>query len=251
VRVEPDDRGPECADDADSTFAAVRRRLFGIAYRVLGSDEAEDVVQETWLRWRASDREAVRNPAAFLARTTTHLALNVAQSARSRREKYVGQWLPEPVDTHDDPALGAERSEALELAVLLLLEKLGPRERAVYVLSEAFAYSYAEIAEMLEISEANARQLASRARRFLAGERRRAVSVEEHRRLFDAFLSAARAGGPVNDPLAERCSRKTPRIKAKCWEPCGFLTGNPAEKDLVSSDDSQLFVPRSPRQRRA
>jgi RNA polymerase sigma-70 factor, ECF subfamily len=193
--VDATGRERERPDDADATYAALRPRLFGIAYRVLGSSaEAEDVVQETWLHWRACDRAAVRNPAAFLATTASHLALNIAQSARSRRESYVGQWLPEPVDTHDDPALGAERSEALELAVLQLLEKLRPRERAVYVLSEAFAYSYAQIAGMLQISEANARQLASRARRFLAGERRRAVSAEEHRRLFDAFLTAARAG---------------------------------------------------------
>ena len=108
------------------------------------------------------------------ATTTTRLALNVAQSARSRRETYVGQWLPEPVDTREDPALGAERSEALELAVLLLLEKLRPRERAVYVLSEAFDYSYAQVAETLEITETNARQLASRARKFLARARRQA-----------------------------------------------------------------------------
>ena len=181
--------------DADPTFAALRPRLFGIAYRVLDSSaEAEDVVQETWLRWRASDRRAVRNPAAFLGTTTTRLALNVAQSARSRRETYVGQWLPEPADTHDDPEQDAERSEALELAVLQLLEKLRPRERAVYVLSQAFGYSYAQIAEMLQITQANARQLASRARKFLGGERRRAVSAEEHRRMFQAFLAAARAG---------------------------------------------------------
>lgn len=178
--------GPNLDED-DPTFAPLRPRLFGIAYRVLGSSaEAEDVVQETWLRWQACDHNAVRNPAAFLGTTATRLALNVAQSARSRRETYVGQWLPEPVDTHDDPALGAERSEALELALLLLLVKLKPRERAVYVLSEAFDYSYAQIAKMLGITEANARQLASRARKFLGGERRRAVSSEEHRRLFDA-----------------------------------------------------------------
>jgi RNA polymerase sigma-70 factor (TIGR02957 family) len=193
--VDAGDRRPERPDDADATFAALRPRLFGIAYRVLGSwVEAEDVIQEAWLRWQASDHDAVRDPAAFLATTTTRLALNVAQSARSRRETYVGQWLPEPVDTRDDPALGAERNEALELAVLLLLEKLRPRERAVYVLNEAFDYSHGQIAEMLEITEANARQLASRARKVLARERRRAVSAQEHRRLLDAFLTAARAG---------------------------------------------------------
>jgi RNA polymerase sigma-70 factor (ECF subfamily) len=189
------DREPARPDDADPTFAALRPKLFGIAHRVLGgSAEAEDVVQEAWLRWRASDRNAVRSPAAFLATTTTRLALNVAQSARSRRETCVGQSLPEPVDTRDDPARSAERSEALELAILLLLERLRPRERAVYVLSEAFDYSYAQIAEALQLSEANARQLASRARKFLGGERRRAVSAEDHRRLLDAFLAAARAG---------------------------------------------------------
>jgi RNA polymerase sigma-70 factor (ECF subfamily) len=195
MRVEAGHREPERPDDADSTFAALRPKLFGIAYRVLGSlAEADDVIQDTWLRWRARDRDAVRDPAAFLATTTTRLALNIAQSARSRRETCVGQWFPEPVDTHDDPALGAERSEALELAVLLLLEKLRPRERAVFVLGEAFDYSYAQIAEMLGISEPNARQLASRARKFLASKRRWTVSTEEHRRLFESFLAAARAG---------------------------------------------------------
>ena len=193
--MEPGDRELDRPDDDDPTFAALRRKLFGIAYRVLGtSAEAEDIVQETWLRWQACDRNAVRNPAAFLGTTTTRLALNVVQSARSRRETYVGEWLPEQVDTDDDPSLGAERSEALELAVLQLLEKLQPRERAVYVLSEAFDYSYAQIAEMLHLTEANARQLASRARKSLGGERRRAVSAEEHRRLFETFLAAARAG---------------------------------------------------------
>jgi RNA polymerase sigma-70 factor (ECF subfamily) len=183
------------ATDADPTFASLRPRLFGIAYRVLGSSaEAEDVVQETWLRWRGSDRNGVRNPAAFLATTTTRLALNVVQSARSRRETHVGSWLPEPVDTRDDPELGAERSEALELAVLLLIEKLRPRERAVYVLSEAFDYSYAQIAEMLQLTEVYARQLASRARKSLGAERRQPVSAEDHRRLLDGFLAAARAG---------------------------------------------------------
>ena len=182
-------------DHAVATFSGLRPRLFGIAYRMLGrAAEAEDVVQEVWLRWQGTDRSLVRDPAGFLATTTTRLALNVAHSARSRRETYVGQWLPEPVDTRDDPALGAERSEALELAVLLLLEKLRPKERAVYVLSEAFDYSYAQIAEMLQLTEANARQLASRARKFLGGERRQAVSADEHRRLLDGFLAAVRAG---------------------------------------------------------
>jgi RNA polymerase sigma-70 factor, ECF subfamily len=102
--------------------------------------EAEDIVHDAWLRWQAADRSVVLNAQAFLATTTTRLAINFAQSARSRRETYVGPWLPEPVDTSADPALGAERGEAVELAVLLLLEKLSPKERAAYVLREAFDY---------------------------------------------------------------------------------------------------------------
>jgi RNA polymerase sigma-70 factor (ECF subfamily) len=104
-------------DDAADTFAAVRPRLFGIAYRMLGSwTEAEDVVQEAWLRWQHTDRTVVQNPGAFLATTTTRLALNVAQSARARRETYIGPWLPEPVDTRADPTIGAERDEAVEFS---------------------------------------------------------------------------------------------------------------------------------------
>lgn len=193
--VEAGDPNVECLDDAHSTFAAVRPRLLGIAYRILGSSaEAEDVVQEAWLRWQASDRAVVRDPSAFLATATIRLALNVAQSARSRREVYVEQWMPEPVDMRADPAMGAEQSEALERAVPLLLEKLRPKERAVYVLVEAFDYSYAEIAEILQLSEVNTRQLASRARKSLATGRRQPVSAVEHRRFLEAFLAAARAG---------------------------------------------------------
>jgi RNA polymerase sigma-70 factor, ECF subfamily len=182
-------------DHAATTFSGLRRRLFGIAYRMLGSAaEAEDVVQETWLRWQATDRSVVRDAGAFLATTTARLAINSAQSARSRRETYVGQWLPEPVDTSSDPELGAERGEALEFGVLRLLEALTPAERAAYVLKEAFDYSYAQIAEVLNVQEANARQLASRARKHLSSERREEVSAAEYETLLDAFLNAARTG---------------------------------------------------------
>ncbi len=182
-------------DDAATVFATVRGRLFGIAYRMLGSAlEAEDIVQETWLRWQTTDRAVVRDPAAFLATTTTRLAINSATSARARRETYVGPWLPEPVDTSADPALGAERGAALEMAVLVLMEKLSPTERAAYVLREAFDYPYSRIAEVVEVSEAAARQLVSRARKHLADGRRRPVGGAERRRLLDAFLVAARAG---------------------------------------------------------
>lgn len=178
-----------------ATFESVRPRLFGIAYRMLGTvSEAEDLVQEAWLRWQGADRDAVREPAAFLATTVTRLALTELDSARVRRERYVGPWLPEPVDTSADPALGAERAEALSFAVLVLLEKLTPAERAAYVLHEAFDYPYRQVAEVLEISEANARQLGSRARTHLAGARTASVSEAERQRLLAAFIAAAQDG---------------------------------------------------------
>lgn len=180
---------------AADSFQRLRPRLFGIAYRVLGSVvEAEDVVQEVWLRWQRADREPVLDPGAFLAKTTTRLAINVAQSARVRREAYVGPWLPEPVDTGTDPQLGAERGEALELAVLLVMEKLNPVERAAYVLREAFDYGYGEIAQFLELNQANVRQIVSRARKRLADGRREPVDTAQHRRLLEAFVAAARDG---------------------------------------------------------
>ncbi|MFG2632156.1 RNA polymerase sigma factor SigJ [Streptomyces sp. NPDC048473] len=182
-------------DEAVSTFVRLRPRLFGIAYRVLGSaTEAEDVVQDAWLRWDRTDRSVVVDPAAFLARTATRLAINVAQSARLRRETYLGPWLPEPLDTSADPAVGAQRAEALELAVLLLLQKLGPTERAAYVLREAFDYPYAQIADILRLSVVNARQIVSRARKHLAAEQREPVGFAEHRRLLEAFIAAAQSG---------------------------------------------------------
>src|SRR5215813_8927554 len=182
-------------DGGLSAFFQARPRLFGIAYRMLGSvAEAEDIVQDVWLRWQTTNRGVVENPAAFLATTTTRLCINAAQSAHSRRETYVGPWLPEPVDTSSDPTLGAERGEALTLAVLLLLEKLSPTERAAYVLREAFDYEYAQIADILQLEEANARQLVSRARKHIADGRRAPVSSAEQRRLLAAFIDAAQKG---------------------------------------------------------
>jgi RNA polymerase sigma-70 factor (ECF subfamily) len=182
-------------DRATRDFIAARPQLFGIAYRVLGSvAEAEDIVQDAWLRWQNTNRADVHEPAAFLATVTARLAINVAQSARVRRESYVGPWIPEPVDTSADPQLGAERAEALDLAVLFLLQKLNPVERAAYVLREAFDYPYKQIAEMLETSEANTRQLVSRARKHLSSERAAPVSSTAHRRLLEVFLAAAQTG---------------------------------------------------------
>jgi RNA polymerase sigma-70 factor (ECF subfamily) len=182
-------------DDGLMAFAKVRPRLFGIAYRMLGSAaEAEDIVQDVWLRWQATDRSLVENPSAFLATTTTRMCINFAESARSRRETYVGPWLPEPVDTSGDPTLGAERREALGLAILLLLEKLTPTERAAYILHEAFDYPYRQIADILQMEEANARQLASRARKHIADGRRTPTTSAEQRRLLEAFIGAAQKG---------------------------------------------------------
>jgi RNA polymerase sigma-70 factor (TIGR02957 family) len=188
-RAEPD------LDGAADAFQQCRRRLFGIAYRMLGTvADAEDVLQEVWIRWQAADRESILEPVAFLSTITTRLSINVLQSARARRETYVGPWLPEPVNTENDPSLGAERGEALQYAILILLEKLTPTERAAYVLREALDYPYERIAEILQTTPAAARQLLSRARKHLASERRIAASRAEQRRLLEAFLAAAQKG---------------------------------------------------------
>lgn len=182
-------------ESAVGVFNEARPRLFGIAYRMLGSvAEAEDIVQEAWLRWQQTDRAVVRNPAGFLTTVTTRLAINTAESARVRREQYVGPWLPEPVDTTADPSLGAENAEALESAVLMLLEKLGPEQRAAYILRQAFDYSYDQIAEILATSAANARQLVSRAQKHVESDRKEAVDPTKHRELLEAFVAAARDG---------------------------------------------------------
>ena len=182
-------------DDGLSAFARVRRRLFGIAYRMLGrTAEAEDIVQDVWLQWQSTNRSVVENPPAFLATTATRLCINLAQSAHSRRETCIGMSLPEPVNTSTDPGSGAEREEALKLAVQELLEKLSPTERAAYVLREAFDYSYCQIACILQMEEANTRQLVSRARKHIADGRRTSVTSDEQRRFLEAFIAAAQKG---------------------------------------------------------
>ena len=182
-------------DNGLSAFLGARPRLFAIAYRMLGSAaEAEDIVQDVWVRWQTADRSPVRNSLAFLVAATTRLAINVLHSARARRETCAGSWLPDLVDTTSDPGLEAERGEALNSAVLLLLEKLLPTERAAYVLREAFNYPHREIAAILRVGEANARQLVTRAREHVSGGRRAPVSPAEQRRLLNAFVTAARTG---------------------------------------------------------
>ena len=182
-------------DDGLAAFMSVRPRLFGIAYRMLGSAaEAEDVMQDAWVRWQTANRNQVRDAAAFLATTTTRLAINVMQSARSRREEHAGAWLPEPVDASADPELGAERGQGLKAGILLLLEKLSRKERAAYILREAFDYTYRDIANALRLEEANARQVVTRARQRVTDGRKMPANSTEQRRLFEAFIAAAQKG---------------------------------------------------------
>jgi RNA polymerase sigma-70 factor (ECF subfamily) len=182
-------------DDGLPEFLSVRPRLFGITCRMLGSaGEAEDVVQDTWVRWQTADRSVVRDAAAFLVTTAVRLSVNVLQSARLRRESAVGSWLREPVDGRPDSRSRAERRQALELGIVLLLEKLTPAERAAYILREAFDYSYRDIASVLRLEEANARQVVTRARQRLADDRRHAADSAEQARLLDAFVAAAQSG---------------------------------------------------------
>jgi RNA polymerase sigma-70 factor (TIGR02957 family) len=179
-------------------FQEQRHRLFGIAYRMLGSaTDAEDVLQDAWLRWHGVDHARVADPAAFLARTVTNLCLTALTSARARREVYVGPWLPEPVLTGDGdlgPLDDAVQQESVSFALLVLLERLSPAERAAYVLREAFAYSPREVAELIGTTEANVRQLHSRARRHVAGAEFRTVDAAQWQELTARFLGAAREG---------------------------------------------------------
>ncbi|WP_218000798.1 RNA polymerase sigma factor SigJ [Nocardia testacea] len=184
-------------------FEGARGRLQAIAYRLLGSaGDAEDAVQETFLRWHAVDREQIETPEAWLTKVLTNLCLNQLTSARARRETYVGQWLPEPV-LAGDPMLGpaetAEQRESVSLAMLTVMERLTPNERAVYVLREAFGYSHREIAEILELTESNCQQIYRRAAQHLGGRSRIEVDAAAARRIAEEFIAAALSG--ETDPL--------------------------------------------------
>ncbi|MFC8307460.1 RNA polymerase sigma-70 factor [Streptomyces olivaceus] len=190
-------------DIAADVFEEHRPVLLGVAYRMLGRlADAEDVVQEAWLRWSGADRSAVREPRGYLVRVTTRLAVDRLRQIKSRGETYVGPWLPEPCVTHfgdagPDTAEQAVLADSVSLAVLVVLESLSPLERAVFVLREAFGYPYAEIAAMLERGEPAVRQLAGRARRHV-DERRPRYDVDpaQRRDLTERFLAAA-AGGDL------------------------------------------------------
>jgi RNA polymerase sigma-70 factor (ECF subfamily) len=181
----------------EDAFAACRPRLLGIAYGLLGElTEAEDVVQDAWLRWHRGEPEAIRNAEAFLVTVTTRLALDRLRSARARREVYVGPWLPEPLVTDPEtPETRAIEAERLSLALLAALERLNPVERAVLVLRDVFDFEYAEIADVVEKTPSSVRQIARRARTH-AGDvgRQREVDEEERQRLTVAFLTAAASG---------------------------------------------------------
>lgn len=190
------------ADTATQLFEEHRPVLTGVAYRMLGRvADAEDVVQEAWLRWSAAAREDIREPRAFLVRITTRLAVDRLRHLQSRRESYVGPWLPEPLVTDFGPAAPdtAERAvlaESVSVAVLVVLESLSPLERAVFVLREAFGFPYAEIATALDRTEAAVRQLAGRARRHVEERKPRYdVDPAERRDLTERFLAAASGGG--------------------------------------------------------
>jgi RNA polymerase sigma factor (sigma-70 family) len=181
-------------DDGLSTFLNARSRLFRIACRVLGSaSAAEDVVQEVWIRWQSTDRCAVRDPAAFLTTAAVRLAINLRQSAHSRRESGAVPSFLELVDLDSDQTVRTERAEALTLGVSVLLGRLSYAERAAYILREAFDQSYRDIADVLDVQEANARQIVTRARVRLAQGPRAPVHEEEHRRLLAALSAATQA----------------------------------------------------------
>ncbi|MGW2837170.1 RNA polymerase sigma factor SigJ [Streptomyces sp. NPDC001493] len=185
-------------DDVDR-FEASRPRLEAIAYRLLGSaSDAEDAVQDTFLRWQAADVGRIEVPEAWLTKVLTNLCLNQLTSARARRETYVGQWLPEPL-LAGDPMLGpadtVEQRESVSFAVLALMERLSPNERVVYVLREAFDYPHRRIAEILDITEASCQQIFHRAKKHVADGRSRAeIDEAAARRIVHEFLAAATSG---------------------------------------------------------
>lgn len=199
--------GTVTADIVTDVFEEHRPVLTGVAYRMLGRiADAEDVVQEAWLRWSAASRDDVREPRAFLVRTTTRLAIDRLRQLQIRREAYVGPWLPEPLVTDFGPAVPdtaeqAVLADSVSVAVLVVLESLSPLERAVFVLREAFGFPYGEIATTLDRTEAAVRQLAGRARRHVE-ERKPRYDVDpvQRRDLTERFLAAA-AGGDIEELL--------------------------------------------------
>jgi RNA polymerase sigma-70 factor (ECF subfamily) len=174
--------------------------LFSIAYRLTGSaSQAEDIVQDAYLRYRQTDTESIQSPKAYLTTIVTNLSLNYLKSAHVQREEYIGIWLPEPVltslDAEESPETKIEQQESLSLAFLVLLETLTPPERAVFLLHEVFDYSFTEVADILEKSSANCRQIFHRAKSHLAEKRQRVeLKPENRRQLLDSFVAACQSG---------------------------------------------------------
>lgn len=182
------------AGHAADTFFVERPRLLGLAYRMLGSiADAEDVVQDAWLRWEGADQAAIERPAAWLTTVTTRLALDRVRSVARRREDYVGPWLPEPVSTTPDPEAGVELAESLTLGFLVLLDRLTPTERAVFLLADVFREPFASIAAAVGRSEEACRQVASRARRKVRDASVPAVSAAD-RNLLGRLVGAVASG---------------------------------------------------------
>jgi len=181
-----------------SVFNTDRALLFSIAYRMLGSaSDAEDVIQDAWMRYNAVDQSSIRSPRAFASTIVTRLCLDRLKSARAVREEYVGPWLPEPVLTSEvnAPDLALQHAESLTFAFLVLLEKLSPEERAVFLFKDIFGYEHAEIAEMLDISEQNSRQLFHRAKeRLTAGRPRLTGTTASRRAVAERFARAFSSG---------------------------------------------------------
>ncbi|WP_446220077.1 RNA polymerase sigma-70 factor [Micromonospora sp. IBHARD004] len=180
-------------------FNQHRNLLFSVAYRILGTAaDAEDAVQDAWIKWSASDRAQVADPKAYLARIVSNLALERLRSTRHKRETYVGPWLPEPILTSGDAAEAVIDAESVSMAMLMVLETLSPLERAVFVLKEVFGFSHAEIAEAVERSEAAVRQAAHRAREHVRARRPRfTADRSRHREVTERFFAAA-TGGDIN-----------------------------------------------------
>jgi RNA polymerase sigma-70 factor, ECF subfamily len=220
--------------NGDSELEALRRHGFGVAYRMLGSvSEAEDVAQEALLRL-TRQQGPIAEPAAWITRVVTRLSINALKSARARRESYVGPWLPEPLleDPAPGPASRAELADSLSLALLVLLERLTPLERAAYLLREAFGYEYAEIADIIERTEVNSRKLVARARKHLEAGRPR----------FDADEAA-------HDALRERASISRPVARASTptrppTTPCSSASSRPPR--TASWRRSRSCSPRTP-----
>ena len=223
------------------SFETYRSYLFAIAYRMLASAmDAEDMVQETYLRYQTTPPETIRSLKAFLTTILTRLCMDQLQLARRKREVYVGPWLPEPILTtttpaSEDPAERVEREESISLAFLVLLEQLQPFERAVFLLREVFEYEFAEIATMLDKSEAACRRSFSRAKHHLAEHRPRfPASPETHRQMLTGFLQAAQGGDmiPLTNLLSENVT---------LWADAGGKIKQAALRPLVGRDAVARF----------